>query len=175
MEYSKRYKMKLTSNKLEDISDDKVLFQNDEIMVTDFSPKSSSMGTSRVLSFCLFKNNWQISANFDQEGHFRYWYCDIVDYSVNRENNSLTITDLAADVAVFPDNYVSVMDLDELGELIDTESISKEMSVKALKSAQALLKLVYDGQFPPKVVINHMPGEFKSILSDELKKNKNHT
>ena len=47
-----------------------------------------------------------------------YWYFDIVEYDYDKENNSLTSLDLLADVIVYPDGFVKVLDLDELAEAL---------------------------------------------------------
>ena len=58
-----------------------------------------------------------------------YWYCDIVDYDFQEDTNSLIVTDLLADVVVYPDGFTKVLDLDELAlaaerQLCDSSKIT---------------------------------------------------
>ena len=54
-----------------------------------------------------------------------YWYFDIVEYDYDKENNSLTSLDLLADVIVYPDGFVKVLDLDELAEALGKGTLSE--------------------------------------------------
>ena len=59
-------------------------------------------------------------SKFYGEGNvFRYWYCDIIKTEYRKEDNSYLFTDLLADVVVFPDGSVRVVDLDEVSEALD--------------------------------------------------------
>ena len=77
-----------------------------------------------------------------------YWYFDIVEYDYDKENNSLTSLDLLADVIVYPDGFVKVLDLDELAEALEKGTLSEELLKKCLFRLNKLLETIYSGQFP---------------------------
>jgi predicted RNA-binding protein associated with RNAse of E/G family len=76
-----------------------------------------------------------------------YWYCDIVDYDFSDGGNVLTVTDLLADVLLYPDGRLKVVDLDELADANDRELITKEQLGRALRNLSRLLEIIYSRQF----------------------------
>ena len=76
-----------------------------------------------------------------------YWYCDIVDFDFHSSDNSLIVTDLLADVIVYPDGFVKVVDLDELITALDTRSIGLDTLKSSLLRLDRLLTIIYSGNF----------------------------
>lgn len=76
-----------------------------------------------------------------------YWYCDIVDFHYEPSSNELIVTDLLADVIVYPDGFVKVVDIDELVEALETRAISLDTLKSSLLKLDSLLKIIYSGQF----------------------------
>ena len=72
-----------------------------------------------------------------------YWYCDIVNYTSNSEKNTITVTDLLADVIIKPDGSIRVVDLDELAEAFDRHLIDDAMLKKSLFALNGLLTEIY--------------------------------
>ena len=60
--------------------------------------------------------------------------------------NSLIVTDLLADVVIYPDGKVQVVDLDELAAALDAGLITTDQLKQALLSLDALLSRIYEGQ-----------------------------
>ena len=52
-----------------------------------------------------------------------------------------------ADVIVCPDNFVKVLDLEEIGEALEKAIITKEKAAKALSLCNNLLDIIYQGNF----------------------------
>ena len=73
-------------------------------------------------------------------------YCDIISPEYNETENTLIVTDLLADVIVYPDGFVKVVDLDEIVPAFESGALSESMLKKALLSCNALLSLIYDGK-----------------------------
>ena len=88
-----------------------------------------------------------ISKIYRSDNSLLYWYCDIVEFSYDPEENAMTFTDLLADVIIYPDGRVKVVDLDELAEAMDKDLITKEQMSSCLRSLNHLLSLVYRDKF----------------------------
>jgi predicted RNA-binding protein associated with RNAse of E/G family len=155
----KRYKKKLFPPAIIDISSDILYFFNKELMVTGWAPEvdDPTEGVASVISFIFLEKGFQISKKFDKNNTFLYWYCDIIDVESDQENNIYTITDLVVDVVVYPDNYVRIIDLDELANLIEQDGLDKKLLLKALRNLDNLLLEIDRKNFPPKEVLEHYP------------------
>ena len=57
-------------------------------------------------------------------------------------------TDLLADVIVYPDGFVRVVDLDELADAFRDGLIDSDQLQTALRHLDKLLSLIYKGAFP---------------------------
>ncbi len=73
-----------------------------------------------------------------------YWYCDIVDYQQGPEENSLLVLDLLADVVIYPDGKIRILDLDELSEAFEKRLITEKQLKKALLNLNDLLDALYE-------------------------------
>ena len=73
-----------------------------------------------------------------------YWYCDIVDYQDGPEENSLLVLDLLADVIIYPDGRIRILDLDELSEAFEKKLIDEKLLKKALLNLNDLLDALYE-------------------------------
>ena len=76
-----------------------------------------------------------------------YYYCDIVEFEKNAEDDSLIITDLLADVILYPDGKVHVMDLDELADAQEQALISGAQLNRSLRQLDKLLNIIQLGKF----------------------------
>lgn len=129
------------------LKDDIIVERNENVIITKWNtlhPKSTfSHGSS-----CYFlKEGIKVSKFYRQDNTLLYWYCDIVDYEYDSENNSLTVTDLLADVIIYPDGRVKVMDLDELAVALDKEIINTETMCTCLNRLHNLLSIIDRDKF----------------------------
>ena len=76
-----------------------------------------------------------------------YWYCDIIDYEKDEKENAYIFRDLLADVIVYPDGFVKVVDLDEFEQALQKELLTMVDVRRALLSLDSLLTTIYDGKF----------------------------
>lgn len=108
------------------------------------NPKTSfSHGCS-----CYFlKEGIKVSKFYRHDNSLLYWYCDVVSYDYNAEENSLLVTDLLADVIIHPDGTVQVVDLDELAEAFEEGLITAEQMSMCLRQLNNLLTIVYRDKF----------------------------
>ena len=95
------------------LKDDIIIHRDDEHIITKWqtlNPKS----TFACGSSCYFlKKGFKISKFYRHDGTLLYWYCDIAQFDYDAEAGILTMTDLLADVIVYPDGRCKVVDLDE--------------------------------------------------------------
>lgn len=99
-------------------------------------------------SSCYFlKEGFKVSKFCKEDDSLMYWYCDIVDFHYEPSSNELIVTDLLADVIVYPDGFVKVVDIDELVEALETRAISLDTLKSSLLKLDSLLKIIYSGQF----------------------------
>ena len=70
-----------------------------------------------------------------------------MDYDFNEAENSLTVTDLLADVLIFPDGHMKVVDLDEMAEALDKGLITPQLLSEALRRLNELLTIIYRDRF----------------------------
>ena len=57
------------------------------------------------------------------------------------------VTDLLADVVIYPDGSVRVIDLDEVSIALRDGLITKDQCITLLNSLSALLNIIYSGGF----------------------------
>ena len=76
------------------------------------------------------------------DGSF-HWYIDIADYTWNDARDTLTMTDLLADVIVDENGCIRVTDLDELADAHTQGLISDDLLKKSLYTLDRLLRELY--------------------------------
>lgn len=126
---------------------DEVVYLDDSTLVTRWKTIKPHPDFASGISFHDFNNHWKISRLAKKDGSLYYWYCDIVNVTIDKMASSYTIEDLLVDIVVFPDGTVRVVDLDELAQAFDKGLISGKLLSTALKSADALLRLIQNGGF----------------------------
>lgn len=129
------------------LKDDKVLFQDKEIIVTGWNSLKPKRELHHGYSCYYLNEGFKVSKFLRRDDSLMFWYCDIVEYEYFRETNTYIVTDLLADVEVSPDGFVKVVDLDELAEALEKRLISEETLKKALLQLNNLLQIIYAGDF----------------------------
>lgn len=96
---------------------------------------------------CYFlKEGYKISKFYRADNTLLYYYCDIIKPDYFPSEHKLIVTDLLADVIVYPNGFVKVVDLDELAPALDCGGITMEDLKQALCSLNALLTRIYAGE-----------------------------
>lgn len=131
-----------------------VLLDNDEIVERDaehiitrwqtIHPRDDfDHGTS-----CYFLNDGvKVSKFYKADGELLYWYCDIVQFDFSEDGAELTVTDLLADVIIYPGGRMKIVDLDELAEAHEQDLITDEQVDSSLRQLNDLLTLIYRDKF----------------------------
>lgn len=129
------------------LKDDIILFSDEDIIVTKWNVIKPKKDLHHGYSCYFLKEGIKVSKFYREDHSLLYWYCDIVDYEYKETENSLTATDLLADVTILPDGSVRVVDLDELAEVLGNGTLSIPMVKLALERLNHLLTIIYSGKF----------------------------
>ncbi len=129
------------------LKDDVVLECNEERIVTSWNAIRPKKDLHHGYSCYFLKEGFKVSKFYYEDGRLLYWYCDIVDYDYIESDNKLIVTDLLADVIIYPDGFVKVVDLDELVTALESRSISLDTLKSSLNKLNKLLNLIYAGDF----------------------------
>lgn len=129
------------------LKDDEILYHDDKIIVTKWNALHPKIHLHHGYSCYFLKEGFKISKFYKENNDLLYWYCDIIEPSYDSEKNAFTFVDLLADVIIYPDGFVKVVDLDEFVHALEQNSITVGSLKKALLSLDNLLKIIYGGDF----------------------------
>ncbi len=141
------YRRRIIPDECIQLKDDVVLECNENRIVTSWNAIRPKKDLHHGYSCYFLKEGFKVSKFYYEDGRLLYWYCDIVDYDYIASDNKLIVTDLLADVIIYPDGFVKVVDLDELVTALESRSISLDTLKSSLNKLDKLLNLIYAGQF----------------------------
>lgn len=141
------YRKRLIPSECILLKDDQIVEENEEIVITKWKTLNPKTAFSHGSSCYFLKDGIKVSKFYREDDTLLYWYCDIVDYDYQQISNTLTVTDLLADVIIYPDGRVKIMDLDELAEALDRGLISKELMSTCLRRLHDLLSIIDRDKF----------------------------
>ncbi|MBP5732887.1 MAG: DUF402 domain-containing protein [Lachnospiraceae bacterium] len=147
MESLKLYRKRIIPQECKFLQDDKIVRRDDEMIVTTWDTLNPKMEFSHGCSIYYLKQGIKVSKFYRHDNSLLYWYCDIVDYDFDEANETLTVTDLLADVIIFPDGHMKVVDLDEMADALDEGLITPAMLSEALRRLNELLTVIYRDKF----------------------------
>lgn len=142
------YRKRLIPNECVLLKDDILLFRNDNVIVTKWNTLRPKKTLDHGLSCYFLNDGIKVSKFYDHEGNLISWYCDIVSHTYNEETDTYIFTDLLADVIIYPDGFVKVVDLDELADACEQHLITPEELQLSLRQLDKLLSTIYRGDFP---------------------------
>lgn len=129
------------------LKDDVIVKQTEELIITSWKTLNPKIAFSHGCSCYFLREGFKISKFYRQDDSLLYWYCDIVEYTQDESNHTLTATDLLADVIVYPDGRTKVVDLDELAQAFDTGLLTAAQLSAALRQLNHLLTYIYKDKF----------------------------
>lgn len=129
------------------LKDDIIIEQNEAIILTKWKTLNPKTTFSHGCSCYFLHDGIKVSKFYRHDGSLLYWYCDVVSYDYDAENNALTVTDLLADVIVHPDGSVQVVDLDEVAEALEKGLLTSEQMSACLRQLNQLLSYIYRDKF----------------------------
>lgn len=141
------YRKRIIPNECILLKDDVILEANKEIIVTKWKTLKPRRDFHHGYSCYFLKSGYKVSKFYREDNSLLYWYCDIVDYSYNENQHSLIVTDLLADVVIYPDGYTKVLDINELAVALEEKLCEPKLVTQALLRLDALLNLIYEDKF----------------------------
>lgn len=147
METLKIYRKRIIPDECILLKDDVILETSNEIIVTKWKTLKPRRDFHHGYSCYFLKAGYKVSKFYREDNSLLYWYCDIVNYAYDEAQNSLIVTDLLADVVIYPDGYVKVLDIEELSVALKKELCEPETVIQALSRLGKLLDLIYEDKF----------------------------
>ena len=129
------------------LKDDQILLAKDNLIVTRWKTLKPRKDICFGYSAYFINKGFKVSKMYNADKELVYWYCDIIDTTYYPETNSYIFQDLLADVLVYPDGSVKVLDLDEVSDLLDEGVIDASIVSKALRFLNDLLQIIYNNEF----------------------------
>lgn len=136
------------------LKDDEIISFSEEnhIMVTKWHALKPRNDLHHGYSAYFWNEGFKLSKFYQEDGSLLYWYCDIIDVEYPASVPSggspsrFIATDLLADVIIYPDGFVKVVDLDELALAFEEGILSPELLKASLQRLDHFLNLVYSGE-----------------------------
>ncbi len=141
------YRKRIIPEEMILLKDDVILHQDASTIITKWNSLKPRKDFSNGISAYFMDEGFKVSKIFDKHHKLVYWYCDIIETEYNSEQHTYIFTDLLADVVIYPDGELRVLDLDEIGDALEQKLISKDLSIKALRLCNQLLEKIYAGNF----------------------------
>ncbi len=141
------YRKRLIPSECILLKDDVVVEVSEDVVITKWDTINPKASFSHGSSCYFLKEGYKVSKFYRSDNSLLYWYCDIMEYEFDCDQNILTTTDLLADVVVYPDGRVKVMDLDELAEALDKNLITPAQMCLCLRNLNNLLTIIDRDKF----------------------------
>ena len=129
------------------LKDDVIISCDEDRIVTTWQALHHKKDLHHGSSCYFIKEGFKVSKFCREDDTLLYWYCDIVDFNYNPTENAMIVTDLLADVIIYPDGFVKVVDLDELVTALESRSLSLDTLKSSLLRLDKLLNIIYSGGF----------------------------
>ena len=159
MEIEKLYRKRLIPDECILLKDDIIIYLDENMLITKWKTLKPRSDFHHGYSCYFFKEGYKISQFFKEDNSLLYWYCDIITCEYEASEKTLIVTDLLADVIVYPDKHVQVLDLDELCDAKEMGLINDAQFMLSLRQLHKLLDIIYDEKL----------NSFCSVLLDHIK------
>ncbi len=141
------YRKRLIPKECVLLKDDIVMHQDDRKIITKWNTLKPKKNLHHGYSVYYLDEGIKVSKFLREDGSLLYWYCDIISTDYDSTTDTYVFTDLLADVIVYPDGTVRIVDLEEVAEVIKQDEISKEEIASLCISLDKLLKVIYNDDF----------------------------
>ncbi len=129
------------------LEDDVIVEQTEDRIITKWNTIRPKADFDHGTSCYFLQDGVKISKFYRSDGELLYWYCDIVQYDFSEDGSSLTVTDLLADVIIYPSGRFKVVDLDELADAKEQGLITDEQLINCLRQLNDLLSIIARDKF----------------------------
>lgn len=143
----KLYRQRYIPNETIWLKDDIIVSKTEDLLITTWKTLNPKTAFSHGASCYFLKEGFKLSKFYKHDGTLLYYYCDIIEFAEDSSANSLTIIDLLADVVIYPDATINVMDLDELADAYKQSLISSKQLTDALYKLNHLLQIIQTNRF----------------------------
>lgn len=147
MDNIKLYRRRYIPNELIYLKNDEIVSVDDERVITKWNVLTPRHDFTHGASCYFINEGFKVSKFLDKDDNILYWYCDIIETEIDKENNKYTFNDLLIDVIINKNGFVKVVDLDEVGTALKENIISSELIIKAMERVNNLLNIIYSGNF----------------------------
>ena len=147
MDKPKLYRKRIIPEEIILLDKDEILFASDDIIVTKWNTIRPKKMLHHGCSCYYLNEGFKVSKFYREDGSLIYWYCDIISYSYDAADNSYVFTDLLADVLIYPDGEVRVVDVGEIADALTDKTLTIDQMIPALRSLDKLLNIIYNGHF----------------------------
>lgn len=149
MDYPVLYRKRLIPDECVCLKDDEIIYfsEAEKRIITKWHAIKPRKDLHHGYSAYYWNEGFKISKFYSETGDLNYWYCDIIDVSYDKAANEFVATDLLADVLIYPDGFVKVVDLEEITEAFDKGLLSLDLMKASIKRLSHLLSLIYSGEF----------------------------
>lgn len=157
METPLLYRKRIIPEECVPLVDDIILHMDEDTIMTKWNTLHPKKNLHHGYSCYFLKEGYKISKFLREDDSLLYWYCDIIKTDYDAAKNTYVFTDLLADVIMFPDGFVKVVDIDEIAQSLKEGKLPSEDVISLLESLDKLLDLVYSQDFEK---IKHMINEY---------------
>lgn len=146
MSYPKIYRKRLIPSECVLLDSDIIHQWDSDMIVTSWNTIRPKKELHHGKSVYYLKEGWKISRFRRADDSLMYTYCDIISFDRDDQENALIVTDLLADVIIYPDGFVKVVDLDELAQAVREGLMNVEELNTCLIALNSLLSHIYKGE-----------------------------
>jgi hypothetical protein len=147
MKINKLYRKRYIPDECILLKDDVIVKHDGDVLITKWKTLNPKPDFSHGSSCYFLNEGIKVSKIYRPDGSLLRWYCDIVEFSYDEKEHALTVTDLLADVILFPDGTIRLIDLDELADALEQGLITKKQMTACLRSLDHLLSFIYRDKF----------------------------
>ena len=149
MEGLRLYRRRIIPSECILLKDDILLYRDNEVIITKWNTLHPKKTLDHGYSCYFPDRGFKVSKFYDHDSQLISWYCDIIrtDHTIEDGIETFIFTDLLADVIVYPDGRVRVVDLDELADAQRDRLITPQQLQAALRHLDRLLQIIYRGNF----------------------------
>lgn len=141
------YRKRLIPDELILLKDDELLFRDERCIVTRWNTIRPKKDLHHGLSCYYLQDGIKVSKFYTRDNELLCWYCDIVTHSYDSTADTYIFTDLLADVLLYPNGNIKVLDLDEMADAAEQQLITQDMLLYGMRRTNWLLQQIYDGSF----------------------------
>ena len=157
------YRKRIIPEEIIALDKDEILYQDETHIVTRWNTIRPKKILHHGCSCYFLKEGFKVSKFYREDGTLIYWYCDIINYRYDPKENSYVFTDLLADVLIYPDGKVEVVDVGEIADALEDGTLTTDEVIPALRSLDELLGIIYSGRFTEiQDMINRIEGGLSS-------------